>query len=462
MFQSGDLVAGLPMPTNILPSNNSSNLSSTIVQSSTPSTPSFLTINSSVSNHSHQNNQNSHQLHQQPLSTIVLNTVNDQRRRQAAFDALSQLERYHNDLQMMVESYAIDSSLSTSSTTQISARTHQQQQPSHTDKSCQSFPLLCSTSSAESTSTPSMDLPTYPSLCFNQKSSLDISRSVQQSHNKMPNDLYLPQNSNLLLQPQSAIATVASALLQKTVVSTDFLSSPVNITSSNANNNHNIIFDRDPAGIKPQDLDDTLRWLLIQVGPHQPKNDDFNMSIFPSPGNKIVRFRAKWFDDVRFKDWLEYSLKSGRAYCFYCRMFADTNRNRAFARDGVKNWRKCLGSRGRKKRVNHHRRTDDNNSKTISATVQTVNLVNISEHGQSELLGAQRRGLFEGHCESESHRQAHKKFKIFVEKMNFESQIQQQQQIINQNQHYSDQHLLKPLTIHIHLLQEQIKREGGL
>ncbi|CAF1255744.1 unnamed protein product, partial [Didymodactylos carnosus] len=457
-----DLVSGLPMPTNILPSNVSSNLPTTTIRTSVPSTLPFLTINSSVNNHTYQSNHNNHQLHQsqqqhlqqQSLSSMVVNTADDQRHRQAAFDALSQLERYHNDLQMMVESYAIDSSLPTSSNTQISACIHRQQQSSHSDNSSRSFPLLCSTSLAVPVSTTTINLPSQSSLCFTSKNLPDISPSLGHSHhNKISNDLFLLQDSNLSLQPQSSLGAAASVLLQKTSGSTDFSPSPVNITTSNDNTNHNIILDRDPAGIKSTDLTDTLRWLLIKAGPHQPKNDDFNTSIFPCPGNKIVRFRAKWFDDLRFKDWLEYSLKSGRAYCFYCRMFADTNRNRAFARDGVKNWRKCLGSRGRKKRTNHHRRTDDNSSRTT--TVQTINLNHI-EHGQSEPLGAQRRGLFEGHCQSESHRQAYEKFKTFVEKMNFESQAQQ---INHQNQDYSDQHRSKPLNTHLHLMQQHIKPE---
>lgn len=100
-----------------------------------------------------------------------------------------------------------------------------------------------------------------------------------------------------------------------------------------------VSFDRDPAATETTDhLTDELRWLLIQYGPHQPRDgeDQFLASaISTNNGKGVVRFRSKWFDDPRFSDWLEYSLTSGRAYCFYCRLFAESNRNRAFSRDGI-------------------------------------------------------------------------------------------------------------------------------
>jgi hypothetical protein len=99
-----------------------------------------------------------------------------------------------------------------------------------------------------------------------------------------------------------------------------------------------ITFDRDPASTETTDhLTDELRWLLIQYGPHQPKDDEdlfIASAISTNNGKGNIRFRSKWFDDPRFSDWLEYSLTTGRAYCFYCRLFAESNRNRAFSRDG--------------------------------------------------------------------------------------------------------------------------------
>jgi len=96
-----------------------------------------------------------------------------------------------------------------------------------------------------------------------------------------------------------------------------------------------ITFDRDPA--ISEHLTDEFRWLLIQYGPHQPRDDEDHFAASAKSinnGKGIPRFRSKWFDDVRFSDWLEYSQSTCRAYCFYCRLFADSNRNRAFSRDG--------------------------------------------------------------------------------------------------------------------------------
>jgi len=162
-----------------------------------------------------------------------------------------------------------------------------------------------------------------------------------------------------------------------------------------------VTFDRDPASTESNEhLTDELRWLLIQYGPHQPRDDGDNFlasALSTSNGKGNIRFRAKWFDDVRFSDWLEYSPSTGRAYCFYCRLFADSNRNRAFSRDGIKNWRKCLGSRGQKKKRSSLKSDEDN-------------------------IVSQRRGLLESHALSESHKQAYNKYVAFVDHMHFEAQ----------------------------------------
>lgn len=111
---------------------------------------------------------------------------------------------------------------------------------------------------------------------------------------------------------------------------------PTHLTSSSSSSSL-ITFDRDPAATETTEhLTDELRWLLIQYGPHQPKNDEdqFLASAISTSGKGNIRFRSKWFDDPRFSEWLEYSLTRGRAYCFYCRLFVESNRNRAFSRDG--------------------------------------------------------------------------------------------------------------------------------
>ena len=127
-------------------------------------------------------------------------------------------------------------------------------------------------------------------------------------------------------------------LIDSYVSSVEHLSpkiSPNRKYSNQLLSNSLITFDRDPS--KSEDLTDEFRWLLIQYGPYQPRDDeDQFLASAKSVNNRkgIIRFRGKWFDDVRFSDWLEYSLITCRAYCFYCRLFVDSNRNRAFSRDG--------------------------------------------------------------------------------------------------------------------------------
>jgi hypothetical protein len=226
-------------------------------------------------------------------------------------------------------------------------------------------------------------------------------------------------NTNLI-NPDQYHADIQS-IIDSYVTSADPIPSALKHQKSSCCSNGNtssslMTFNRDPA--VSEHLTDELRWLLIQCGPHQPRDDDHQFVAnekLTKTKKGIVRFRTKWFDDVRFSDWLEYSLSTSRAYCFYCRLFADSNRNRAFSRDGqlhrqvlnktmyflcvlylgIQNWRKCLGSRGQKKR------------RSTSTTYKT----------EQDTTACQRRGLLESHALSESHKQAYQKYLAFVEQM---------------------------------------------
>ena len=96
--------------------------------------------------------------------------------------------------------------------------------------------------------------------------------------------------------------------------------------------NSTSVVQRDPAN--SENLTDEIRWLLIQSGPYQPRDHLEHFTKSSHHGKGTIRFQVKWFDDIRFANWLEYSFSTSRAYCFYCRLFADSNRNRAFSRDG--------------------------------------------------------------------------------------------------------------------------------
>ena len=152
-------------------------------------------------------------------------------------------------------------------------------------------------------------------------------------------------DNNLLLNFDQYRADVQS-MIDSYVTSIDDLSTNASTSSECEKCSHHfepnssspsslIMIDRDPA--LSEHLTDEIRWLLIQYGPHQPRhNKDIFLASAKSTNNGkgTAYFREKWFDDIRFANWLEYSLSTCRAYCLYCRLFVDSNRNRAFSRDG--------------------------------------------------------------------------------------------------------------------------------
>jgi hypothetical protein len=67
---------------------------------------------------------------------------------------------------------------------------------------------------------------------------------------------------------------------------------------------------------------------------------------------------------------------------------------------GIKNWRKCLGSRGQRKK------------RSTGASLKS----------DEDLIVCQRRGLLESHAMSEAHKQAYIKYLAFVNQMHFDTE----------------------------------------
>ena len=64
----------------------------------------------------------------------------------------------------------------------------------------------------------------------------------------------------------------------------------------------------------PDQRDEIRRAYLIK-GPCQPLGHEFPKTKI---GNKDRRFNPEWYENEKYKNWLEYSVKADKAYCLCC------------------------------------------------------------------------------------------------------------------------------------------------
>lgn len=97
---------------------------------------------------------------------------------------------------------------------------------------------------------------------------------------------------------------------------------------------------------------------FVLIGPFQPKAQ------FPTVNNR--RFRGEWYTTY---EWLEYSLKLDRAFCFPCRLLNDTRFETAFTLNGFCQWKNGTI------RFNNHQAADSHKKafERWKATVQNIN-----------------------------------------------------------------------------------------
>lgn len=180
--------------------------------------------------------------------------------------------------------------------------------------------------------------------------------------------------------------------------------------------------ERDP-GLRKQigdyatpEIRDAVRREYLKKGPFQPYGHNFPHN----PTDKRV-FREEWFDEF---DWLEYSVKENKAYCFHCYLFKQPVSHvkfggNVFNQDGYKNWKKAMeyfrlhvGST--KSAHNNARRhyTDFKNQKQSVAYAMTTQTERSHLEYQDRLMAIMgvvryllRQGLaFRGHDESKTSR----------------------------------------------------------
>ncbi|KAJ9552583.1 hypothetical protein OSB04_016628 [Centaurea solstitialis] len=113
-------------------------------------------------------------------------------------------------------------------------------------------------------------------------------------------------------------------------------------STSNASNNTIDINDLpwDPSerpkiiSYNPNQRDEIRRKYLV-MGPCQPRGHEFPTKLIEA---KARRFVPSWFDEYQ---WLEYSVKVDKAYCFPCYLFRDPSKtDAAFVTEGFNSWSK--------------------------------------------------------------------------------------------------------------------------
>ncbi|XP_019086317.1 PREDICTED: uncharacterized protein LOC109126879 [Camelina sativa] len=91
----------------------------------------------------------------------------------------------------------------------------------------------------------------------------------------------------------------------------------------------------------PNQRDEVRRKYWIR-GPCQPRSHTFEQRLVGNTGNTLRRFNPSWFD--QYSDWLEYSVKTKKAYCLCCYLFRDKNKAKGrkigFVTEGFNCWNK--------------------------------------------------------------------------------------------------------------------------
>ncbi|XP_074270715.1 uncharacterized protein LOC141594607 [Silene latifolia] len=94
---------------------------------------------------------------------------------------------------------------------------------------------------------------------------------------------------------------------------------------------------RPPIGTYPLNERDNVRRAYVAYGPNQPY-----LAEYPSTkdGNQGRKFCRRWFKEW---NWLEYSLKEDKAYCFPCFLFDNyPSRHPSFTEVGFNGWKNVM------------------------------------------------------------------------------------------------------------------------
>uniref|UniRef100_A0A0D3DKY9 TTF-type domain-containing protein n=1 Tax=Brassica oleracea var. oleracea TaxID=109376 RepID=A0A0D3DKY9_BRAOL len=82
---------------------------------------------------------------------------------------------------------------------------------------------------------------------------------------------------------------------------------------------------------------DEVRRKYLTRGPCQPRGHSFKQRVI---SGALRRFNPSWFD--QYGNWLEYSVKKEKAYCFFCYLFSNEKKSGSvgFVTEGFDSWNK--------------------------------------------------------------------------------------------------------------------------
>ena len=127
---------------------------------------------------------------------------------------------------------------------------------------------------------------------------------------------------------------------------------------------------------------DEIRRAYINLGPYQPKLEEYNKTKF---GRHSRKFKHSWFAIEEFSPWLEYSPSKDAAFCLPCFLFDKPTGNsgsHVFTKDGFRNWKKV--NDGNNCSFLNHMGKEPNSFHRASEQAM-IDLMNQSQHIQNVL-----------------------------------------------------------------------------
>ena len=126
----------------------------------------------------------------------------------------------------------------------------------------------------------------------------------------------------------------------------------------------------DPGVFDLDNMDQTLQKRLILNGANQPKSEDMPQKAFPKSkhGSHFRSFNDSWYHakvgkETVHRNWISYSPSKDTVFCHFCMFFGKGNKEKAFTRTGLSNWKDAHEKFGKHEKSQCH----------IDSTVDFIN-----------------------------------------------------------------------------------------